>query len=441
MDPDALAALDHAHLWHPFTQQQEWVQAAPLIIDRAEGNVLIDVHGDRYLDGVSSLWTNVHGHRNPRLDAALLAQLHKVAHSTMLGLSHPPAIELAAALAHRAPGELQRVFFSDNGSTATEVALKMAYQYQQQVGQTGRTKFAALRDAYHGDTLGAVSVGSIDLFHAVYRPLLFDAVALPAPTAPAGAEEAECLQRALELLETHADTLAAFVFEPLVQGAAGMKMHSPQFLRTLATRARELGILLVADEVAVGMGRTGCLFAMQSVDLQPDFLCLAKGLGGGYLPIAATLTTERVYAAFLAAPTAHKQFFHGHTFTGNPLACAVALESLQMFDDDRVLDHVRQLSQCLGDELDELHAVPGVHAIRQCGVMVGIDLRQPDGSPFAPEARTGHRVAMATRPLGAIVRPLGDTLVLNPPLSLTLDQAVDLVRIVDQAVRQVLAEL
>jgi adenosylmethionine-8-amino-7-oxononanoate aminotransferase len=438
MNPKTLTELDHKHLWHPFTQQREWVaQGEPLIVERAEGNELIDVHGRRYLDGVSSLWTNVHGHRRPELDQALLAQLERVAHSTLLGLSHPPAILLAAELAGRTG--LPRVFYSDDGSTAVEVALKMAFQWHQNAGATARTRFATLRDAYHGDTLGAVSVGAIDLFHAVYRPLLFGSVALPAPVEAGGEEETRCLEAGLALIDAHGDSLAALVFEPLVQGAAGMKMHSPSFLRALLQAARARGVLLVADEVAVGFGRTGTLFAMEQVGLAPDFLCLAKGIAGGYLPLAATLTTEQVYEGFLADPAAFRQLFHGHTFTGNPLACAVALESLALFDRDRVLQHVAELSQALGEALAELSSLPQVRAIRQRGVMVGIDLQRADGETLHPAERAGHRVSMACRPRGAIIRPLSDTLVLNPPLSFSREEAHRLVQIVGDAIREILS--
>lgn len=412
--PD-LAALDHAHLWHPFTQQLDWARSEPLIVERAEGCWLIDVHGRRYLDGVSSLWTNVHGHRVPELDQALRDQLDRVAHSTLLGLSHPPAIRLAAELIRRAPAGLSRVFFSDNGSTATEVALKMAFQYQQQVGQTRRTRFATLRDAYHGDTLGAVSVGAIDLFHATYKPLLFDAVALPAPVNPGGDEEQACLDRALAALDAHADELCCLIVEPLVQGAAGMKMHSPRFLRSIAERARAHGALVAVDEVATGFGRTGTLFAVEQTGFLPDFLCLAKGIAAGYLPLAATLTTERVYEAFLAEPDRFKQFFHGHTFTGNPLACAVALASLERFDRVALLDHARAVAGRLAERLEGLRARPEVNAIRQTGLMVGIDLA-------ATRHGEGHRVSMRARDHGVIVRPLGNTVVLNPPLAISLDE-------------------
>ena len=440
MSRDDLADLDLSCLWHPFTQHLEWCGTPPLVIHKAEGSWLFDGSGNRYLDGISSLWTNVHGHQHPDLDAALIDQLNKVAHSTLLGLTHPPAIKLAQELLARAPDTLSRVFYSDNGSTAVEVALKMAFQYQQQNGAPERTRFASLSDAYHGDTLGAVSVGSIGLFHRIYRPLLFDGVVLPAPTHPGGQEEDAMLERGLALLEAHGHELAALVFEPLVQGAAGMKMHSVTFLKTLLDRARELGILLIADEVAVGFGRLGSLFAMEKVGVEPDFLCVAKGLGAGYLPIAATLAPESVYEGFLAKPEAHRQFFHGHTFTGNPLACAVALRSLQLFDSTDLLSHVQSLEAHLAPKLSELSKLPWVSSIRHRGVMIGVDLMQPDGQPFAPELRVGHQVAMAARAHGAILRPLGDTLVINPPLSISLDETDHLLTALRSAILDTLQQ-
>ena len=432
-----LAALDHRHVWHPFTQQSTWTATKPLIIERAEGCWLVDVDGKRYLDGVSSLWTNVHGHRHPAIDAAVRAQLDRMAHSTMLGLTHPTAIELAARLVQCTPQGLDRVFYSDNGSTAVEVALKMAFQAQQQRGQTERTRFAALRDAYHGDTLGAVSIGAIDIFHAVYRPLLFDCVALPAPVEPGGAEEEACLKQGLELLDRHGHELAALVVEPLVQGAAGMKMHSIDFLRALLERAREHGVMLVCDEVAVGFGRTGTLFAMEQVGIAPDFLCLAKGIAGGYLPLAATLATESVYEAFLAAPEEAKQFFHGHTFTGNPLACAAALASLDLFRRADRLAQATRIADRLAEGLAPLRERPGVASIRQKGVMVGVDLVQQDGSPHPPARRIGAAVCMAAREHGVVLRPLGDTVVLNPPLALSAEEVDHLLDGLRAALRDV----
>jgi adenosylmethionine-8-amino-7-oxononanoate aminotransferase len=355
----------------------------------------------------------------------------------MLGLTHEPGIRLAHRLVNLVPWGLDRVFYSDDGSTAVEAALKMAFQYHQQTGHPERTRFAALRDGYHGDTVGAVSIGSIPLFHEVYRPLLFDAVALPAPRTPGDDEQDACLAQALVLLEEHGASLAALVFEPLVQGAAGMKMHTSRYLKPLLQRARELDVLLVADEVAVGFGRTGTMFAMEQVGVAPDLLCLAKGLSGGYLPLAATLATERVFRAFLGAPGEHRQFFHGHTYTGNPLACAAALASLDLFETEGVIARVGRMEGQLRVLLRGLRRRAGVAAIRHKGVMVGIDLCAADGAPLDPALRTGHRVAMACRPRGALVRPLGDTLVLNPPLSMEGQDLTDLVRIAGEAIRDV----
>lgn len=431
-----LTKLDHDHLWHPFTPQSRWTASQPVIIERAEGCTLFDTEGRAYVDGISSLWTNVHGHRHPKLDQAVRDQLDRVAHSTMLGLSHVPAIQLAQRLTSLVPWGLDRVFYSDNGSTATEIALKMAFQCQQQRGETERTRFAALSEAYHGDTLGAVSVGAIPLFHQIYKPLLFDSVVLPAPVEPGGGEEDKALELALLTLEAHSDELAALIVEPLVQGAAGMKMHTARFLRPILERARSLGILVVIDEVATGFGRTGSLFATEQVGFTPDFLCLAKGLAAGYLPLAATLTTEAVYEAFLGAPEEHKQFFHGHTFTGNPLACAVALASLDLFEDEEVLQDAIARSDQLDLLLKNWSQQPGIRSVRHKGLMVGIELQDPiTEQPYTPSRQVGHRVAMRAREHGAIVRPLGDVVVLNPPLSIRDDELTQLVRAVSEAVR------
>jgi adenosylmethionine-8-amino-7-oxononanoate aminotransferase len=353
-------------------------------------------------------------------------------------LSHAPGIQLAKALIEVAPGGLQRVFYSDNGSTATEVALKMAYQYQQQRGASERTRFACLRDAYHGDTLGAVSVGGIDLFHKVYRPLLFDTLLLPAPVFPGGEEERHCLAEALELIDKHGAELAAIIVEPLVQGAAGMKMHSPAFLRQLLQAARDRGVLVIADEVAVGFGRLGRLFAMEIAGFNPDFLCIAKGMSAGYLPLAATLTTEEVYEAFLAAPSEYQQFFHGHTYTANPLACAVAIASLGIFEQSSTLDHVQALDAQMSERFTSWLERPHVAGIRHRGVMAGVDLQSPDGTALPAERGTGHQVAMACREHGAIIRPLGDTLVINPPLSIGEEETEALLDAIERAIADVL---
>ena len=417
-----LAQLDHDHLWHPFTQQQAWCEEEPLAIERAEGSHLIATDGSRYIDGVSSLWCNVHGHRHPGIDRAVREQLDRVAHSTMLGLSHPGAAELAGRLVELAPPGLSRVFYSDSGSTATEIALKMAFQYQRQRGgqHVRRTSFVHLRDAYHGDTIGSVSVGGIDLFHATYRPLLFR-------THAAEPGDAGDLERILALRE---EEIAAVIVEPLIQGAAGMIVHPPGYLRAVRELCDAFGVLLICDEVATGFGRTGTMFACEQEQVAPDFLCLAKGLTGGYMPLAATLATERVYEGFLGAPEEQRTFFHGHTYTGNPLACAAALASLDAFESERTLERLQPKIRLLGELLAEVGALPEVAEVRSRGFMVGIDLGEHD-----PARRLGHRVTLEARKRGAIVRPLGDVVVLMPPLSISEDDLRQLVEITADSIQ------
>jgi adenosylmethionine-8-amino-7-oxononanoate aminotransferase len=418
--------LDRDHLWHPFTQQQAWAEEEPLMIEGAEGVHLIDADGRRYLDGVSSLWCTVHGHRHPGIDAAVSEQLGKVAHSTMLGLSHGGAAELASRLIDIAPPGLSRVFYSDSGSTATEIALKMAFQYQQQRGgqHTRRTSFVNLRDAYHGDTIGSVSVGGIDLFHAAYRPLLFEGHTVE-PGDPAD------LARVLSL---HEEEIAAVILEPLVQGAAGMIVHPPGYLRSVRELCDQHGVLLICDEVATGFGRTGSMFACEQERVSPDLLCLAKGLTGGYLPLAATLATERIYEGFLGAPEEQRTFFHGHTYTGNPLACAAALASLDAFEEERTIERLQPRIELLGELLDRISALPEVAEVRSRGFMVGIDLGEHD-----PALRVGHRVTLEARRRGAIVRPLGDTIVLMPPLSISDQDLARLLEITGESIEAALA--
>jgi len=400
-----LAEADKRVLWHPFTQQQGWAEEQPLIIERGRGCTVYDTDGNAYIDGVSSLWCNVHGHCHPAIDAAVREQLGRIAHTTMLGLSHPPAIELAQRLVELAPAGLTRVFYSDNGSTAVEVALKMAFQYWRHRGETARTGFICLRDAYHGDTIGSVSVGGIDLFHARFGPLLFDT--WQAEPGDAGALNA--------LLEEHAGEVAAVIVEPLVQGAAGMLLHPDGYLRAVRECCDAHDVLLICDEVATGFGRTGTMFACEQEDVAPDLMCVAKGLTGGYMPLAATLASDRIYEAFLGDHEELKTFFHGHTYTGNPLACAAALATLEIFERERTLAALEAKIDLLGELLDE-HVVPlaSVREVRQRGFMVGIELVE-----FPLASRMGHEVTRAARRRGAIVRPLGDVVVLMPPLAIS----------------------
>jgi len=422
MDTAALTALDRAHLWHPFTQQKGWAEEPPLFVERAEGCTLYDTDGRAYLDGVSSLWCTVHGHGHPRIDAAVKAQIDRVAHTTMLGLSHPGAAQLAGRLVEIAPEGLERVFYSDNGSTAAEVALKMAFQHWSHRGEPQRTRFVCMRMSYHGDTLGSVSVGAIPLFHSTFAPLLFD----PLVAEPGDAED---LRR---ILAEHGEEIAAVIIEPLVQGAAGMLLHPDGYLRAVRALCDEFGTLLICDEVATGFGRTGTMFACEQEDVTPDLMCLAKGLTGGYMPLAATLATAEVHDAFLGEFHEFKTFFHGHTYTGNPLACAAAIATLDVFEEEATLDRLGPKIRRLAALLEE-HVAPlgAVKEIRRRGFMTGIELVE-----HPVEARTGHQVTLAARRRGVIIRPLGDVVVLMPPLSISDPELEQLVTVTAQSIAE-----
>ena len=418
---EPVSDLDQRHVWHPFTQQQGWCEEEPLVIERAEGTDLIGADGRRYIDGVSSLWCNVHGHRHPGIDKAVRDQLDRMAHSTMLGLTHPLAAELAARLVAIAPPGLSRVFYSDSGSTATEIALKMAFQYWQQQGGGAerRRSYVCLRDAYHGDTVGAVSVGGIDLFHECYGPLLFESHRVT----PGDVAELECV------LDFHDGEIAAVIVEPLVQGAAGIRVQPPGYLRRVRELCDRHDVLLICDEVATGFGRTGTMFACEQERVSPDLMCLAKGLTGGYMPLAATLASERIYEGFLGAHEEFRTFFHGHTYTGNPLACAAAIASLDAFVEEGTLLRLQPKIRLLGELLGEVARMPEVAEVRCRGFMVGVDLGEHHAA-----LRLGHRVTLEARERGAIVRPLGDTIVLMPPLAISKAELRRLVGIVREAI-------
>jgi adenosylmethionine-8-amino-7-oxononanoate aminotransferase len=440
-----LAKWDRTYLWHPFTQMREWEREAPVIIARGRGPYLTDTEGRTYLDGVSSIWLNVHGHRHPALDRAVRAQLRAVAHSTLLGLSHEPAIRLARELVRLAPRGLARVFFSDNGSTALEIALKMAVQYWRQRDPSAGPKrvFARLRLAYHGDTVGAMSVGGIELFRDRFAALLFPTLSAEPPycyRCPLKLTYPSCAMACLEPIEAllkrrHRD-LAGLVIEPLVQAAAGMLTAPPGYLarvRELCTRYR---VLLIADEVATGFGRTGRMFACEHEAVVPDLMAVSKGLTGGYLPLAATLTTEEVYRAFLGDYSEWKTFFHGHSYTGNPLGCAAALANLAIFRRERTLARVRAGSAVLARLLRPLARLAHVGDVRQRGYMVGIELvrERRTKAPYPPDERVGHRVAMEARRQGLLLRPLGNVIVLLPPLSTAAPELRRMVAILQGAI-------
>lgn len=425
VDESNLRHWDNECVWHPFTPMSAHREEIAPIIERGDGFHLVDIEGRRYLDGISSLWCNVHGHRVPEIDAAVRDQLDRVAHTTLLGMGSVPSIELAKRLTDIVPPGLTKVFYSDSGATAVEAALKIAYQYHRQKsgGPEDRDLFATVSGAYHGDTIGSVSVGSIELFHRVYGKLLFETVSVPSPGGfrfPNGMTTDEyhafCLDELERVIGAHADRLAAFVIEPLVQGAAGILVHPPGYLRRVRELTHQYGIPLIADEVAVGFGRTGTMFACEQEQVQPDILCLGKGLTGGYLPVAATLTTDEIFEAFLGDPAEGRTFYHGHTYTGNPLGCAAAIASLELFEKNSTLANVREIEGRLQEKLAALSDHPHVGDVRQKGVMVGIELVQDreTGKPFDPALRMGHQVTLAARRRGVILRPLGDVVVLMP---------------------------
>ena len=432
-----LRALDKQHLWHPFTPMSLWLDSEPLVITRAEGMYLIDSDGNKYLDGISSLWCNVHGHRVPEIDRAIREQLDKVAHTTMLGLASEPAILLADRLMKIVPSNLKKVFYSDSGATATEIAFKLAAQYWYNLGHPEKHEFIGFTEAYHGDTTGAISVGRTTAFHKPYFPLLFKVHFAPSPyvyrsSTPKDPDEVRlrCILELERILHERAARIAAVVIEPIVQGAAGMIVHPNGFLAKVREVASKHNVLLICDEVATGFGRTGKMFAVEHESVQPDLMCVAKGISGGYLPLAATFATQQIFDAFLGLPSENKTFFHGHTYTGNPLACAAAIASLDLFEKNNLLQHVQQKSQQLADLLAPLMQLPHVGDIRQKGLMVGIELVQDKTTcrSFEPSLRVGHTVCQRLRNHGILLRPLADVIVLMPALAMPIE---DMARIVE----------
>jgi adenosylmethionine-8-amino-7-oxononanoate transaminase len=473
-EADSLARTDRQYVWHPFTQMGDWERETPLIIEEGSGCSIKDVTGRWYLDGVSSLWVNLHGHRKKEIDEAVRAQLDKISHSTLLGLSNVPAIRLAERLIHLANGEklrvkseettspsspspgaspfdrqppaLTKVFYSDNGSTSVEVALKMAFQYWRHRGIEGRNRFLSLNNAYHGDTLGAVSVGGIDIFHSVFGPLLFKTYKAPSPycyRCELGSEYPDCglacAGRMEETLKAHHSEIAAVIIEPLVQAAGGMIVSPPGYLGRVRELCSEYGVLMIADEVATGFGRTGRMFACEHESVIPDIVCLSKGITGGYLPLAVTVTTDEVYQAFLGEFRELKTFFHGHSYTGNPLGCAAALACLEIFEREKTLDAMQPKIALLERRLAGMALLPHVGNVRNKGLMAGVELvkdKETKG-PYAWEDKMGWRAALHARQDGVIIRPLGNVLVIMPPLSIREDELGHLLDAIENAIRAV----
>lgn len=440
-----LKEMDLNHLWHPFTQMKEWWEWGPLFIESAEGNYLIDTDGRRYLDGVSSLWANVHGHGKKKIVEAIVDQAKRLCHSTLLGLSHPQAALLSKKLADIAPGNLNWVFYSESGATSVEIALKMAYQFWRNQGYERRL-FVCLEEGYHGDTLGAVSVGGIALFHDIYRPLLFETIKIPSPYLfwrksglPWEKVHQELLSLYEERIKPHSTDIAAVILEPLVQGAGGILPFPPGVLKGLRDLCDKYDLFMIADEVATGFGRTGTMFACEQESVAPDLMCLGKGITGGYLPLAATLASDRIFNAFFGDYEELKTFYHGHTYTGNPVACAAALANLEVFEEEGTIENLAPKIEALRDGLAEFAGHPKVADIRQKGMMAGIELMEDPrrGIPYPLSKRIGHRVCMAIRKHGVILRNLGDTIVVMPPLSITIEE----IRFLFSALRKALEEV
>ncbi|MRR55289.1 MAG: adenosylmethionine--8-amino-7-oxononanoate transaminase [Deltaproteobacteria bacterium] len=448
-DTHTLREYDKSYVWHPFTQMRDWETEEPIVIDRGEGSYLIDTDGNRYLDGVASIWTNVHGHCRAEINEALKKQIDRLEHSTLLGLANDQSAILAKRLIEVAPPGLTKVFYSDNGSTAVEIAIKMAFQYQRLRGgsSAAKTKFISFKNAYHGDTIGAVSVGGIDLFHGVFRPLLFPTILAPSPycyrceSGGTGDETCErfCLQELERLMAAHGQETAGLVIEPLMQCAGGMVAQPAGFLKKVRELCDRYDILMIADEVAVGFGRSGALFACEREGVTPDLMALSKGLTAGYLPLAATLATQEIYDAFLGDYSELKTFFHGHTFTGNPIACAAALASLELFEQDRLLDHLPEKIDYLEGRFREIRKLSHVGDTRQVGMIGGIELVSDKGlkTPYPWEQRFGIRVCNEARKRGIFLRPLGNVIVVFPPLSITMEELECLMDGIVEAIRVV----
>jgi len=430
IDPLLLERWDKEYFWHPFTQMKVYREEENLIFERGEGVYLYDIKGRRFIDAISSLWCNVHGHNHPKLNKALIDQLQKVAHTTTLGSSNVPAILLAKRLVEIAPKGLTKVFYSEDGAEAVEIAIKLAYQYWRNKGEK-RKAFITLSEAYHGDTLGAVSLGGIDLFHGTYKDLLFESIKLPSPylfcKEKYGRLCDECKQELLNMLEEilkSREDIVAVSLEAGIQGAAGMLPFPRGFLRGVRELTRKYNTLLIVDEVATGFGRTGTMFYCEQEEVSPDFMCLGKGITGGYLPLAATLTTEEVFNAFLGEFGELKHFYHGHTYTGNNLACAVALANLEVFEEERTLEKLQPKIEHLRKTLEEFWELKHVGDVRQLGFMAGIELvkDKKTGERFPYGERTGFKVAYKCRERGVFLRPLGDVMVLMMPLVISIEE-------------------
>jgi len=445
MNKKEILRLDRQHVWHPCTQQKDHELLPPIPVSRGEGVYLFDIDGNRYIDGVSSWWVNLFGHNHPRLNRALVEQASKISHHIFAGFTHEPAVTLASRLSALAPGDLNRVFFSDNGSAAVEVALKMSFQYWQQTGKPNKTRFVSLTDAYHGETLGALSVGGCDLYRETYRAILMEGFQVRAPDCfrcPYGLQrtdcDAECFEHLEALVAREHDRIAAVIVEPLIQGAAGMRIYSPVYLRKLRRLCDAFGVHYIADEIAVGFGRTGRMFANEHAGVSPDLMCLSKGITGGYLPLAVTLTTDEIYRGFYDDYATLRAFLHSHSYTGNPLACAVAVEVQRIFEEERILESLEPAIDTLRRSKSRFEALPHVGEFRCCGLVAAAEMVEDKErkTPFPWQERRGLAVYRRALAKGALLRPLGNVIYFMPPLTIREEELSRLLDIAFEAIAE-----
>lgn len=439
-----LIEKDIKYVWHPDTQMKEFETENPIIIERGEGIYVFDIEGNKYIDAIASWWVNTLGHSNPRLNKALCEQVEKIEHVLLAGFSHIPAIELAEELVKISAKSLTKVFYSDNGSTATEIALKMAFQYCAQTGKPNKKKFVALENSYHGDTLGAVSVGGVDIFYKVFKPLLFDIFQAKSPycyRCPMGLNNEtcniDCISSVEEIFRANHNEIAAMIVEPLVQGACGMRMYPAEYLKKLRALCHEYDILLIDDEVAMGFGRTGKMFAYEHADIEPDIVCLAKGITAGYLPLAVTMTSDKIFNAFYDDYHTYKTFYHGHSFTGNPLAASIAIENLKIFKEEKIIENLQPKIEFFHKSLEKFKKLKHVGDIRFIGMVAALELVEDKETKksFDPKKRIGKKVYKEALKLGAILRPLGDIIYFIPPYIIKEEEITTLTDIAYKAIK------